>query len=211
MKGLIISSGTIRDYKLLKELSSNSEYIICADGGLRYAISSGILPDAIIGDLDSVDEKCKEFIDNNIIPIIKFPVEKDETDTELAVLHLIELGCDDITLSGVTGSRLDHTFGNIYLLKMIKNKGIQGKIVDDNNTIYLVDDYIKLERRDGYYTSVIPITQEGVIVTLTGFYYPLNEELINFGSTLGISNKIITDYGEIKIVKGNALIIEARD
>ena len=207
MEGLIISSGSIINYDILKEAIKNKSYVLCADGGLLHAMHIEIIPNAVIGDLDSIDQSGLDFIEKNNIPIIKFPVEKDETDTELAILHLIENNIKNITLVGVTGNRLDHTIGNIYLLKKIK----QLIIVDDNNTIYLIDDYIKLRRKEGYYLSIIPINQDGVVVTLRGFYYPLHEDLIEYGSTLGISNRIIDKYGEVEIIKGEALIIEAND
>lgn len=211
MRGLIISSGNLEDYKFLKKLAINSDFIICADGGLRHSISIDIVPNAVIGDLDSIGYKSMEFIVTHNIPVIKYPVEKDETDTELALIYLFDLGCNEITLTGVTGSRMDHTLANIYLLRKLVIMGVQGKIVDSNNTIYMVRDYIKLARRKDYYISIIPITKEGVVVTLKGFYYPLNSSFIHFGSTLGISNKIVDEYGEIKIDKGEALVIESKD
>lgn len=211
MRGLIISSGNIEDYKLLKKLATNSDFIICADGGLRHAINICVVPNAVIGDLDSIDYNSMEYIVTHNIPVIKYPDEKDETDTELALTYLFNLGCNEITLTGVTGSRMDHTLANIYLLRKLVIMGVQGKIVDSNNTIYMVKDYIKLARRKDFYISLIPITKEGVIVTLKGFYYPLSSSFIHFGSTLGISNKIVDEYGEIKIDKGEALVIESKD
>jgi thiamine pyrophosphokinase len=211
MDGLIISSGSIKDYNILNEVIKDKNFILCADGGIAHSINMNIVPNAVIGDLDSINQMGRDFIKEHNIPIIKFPVEKDETDTELAILYLIENNIKNITLIGATGSRLDHTIGNIYLLKRIKQLGAVGKIVDDNNSIYLVHDYIKLKGKKGYYLSIIPITQDGLVVTLKGFYYPLNEDFIGFGTTLGISNRIIHEYGEIKIIKGEALIIEAKD
>ena len=210
MKGLVISSGSIQNYDLLKEHIKENQFILCADGGVRHSMKIDFIPNSVIGDFDSIDEKSREFIKENNIPVIKYPVEKNETDTELALLHLISIGCNDITLIGVTGSRLDHTLANIYLLEKLLLENIKGKIVDDNNTIYLINDFIKLEKKDNY-VSIIPISNEGVIVTLKGFYYPLEEELVEFNSTLGISNRIIDEFGEIKITKGEALIIESKD
>lgn len=211
MKGLVISSGNIEDYRQLIEIVKEKDYVLCADGGLRHAINAGIKPDGAIGDFDSINETIKEYLIKNNIPIYKFPIEKDETDTELGIDHLLEIGCTDITLVGVTGTRLDHTLANIFILRNLHKKGVTARIINFNNTIYYVDNEISFNRKDGYYISVIPISSEGVIVTLEGFYYPLKDSTINFSSTLGVSNKIVEEYGEIKIIKGEALIIEARD
>lgn len=211
MKGLVISSGTIEDYGQLLNIVKEKDYILCADGGLRHAINIDIIPNGAIGDFDSVDETIQKYLISKNIPIFKYPIEKDETDTELAIKHLIEVGCNDITLVGVAGSRLDHTLANIFILRGLHFKGITSRIINRNNAIYFADKEIYLKRKEGYYISIIPITIEGVIVTLEGFYYPLTETTINFGSTLGISNRIIDEYGKVKIIKGEALIIEARD
>lgn len=210
-KGLIVASGKINDLNMLKEQIDLHDYILCADGGIRYLYEMNTDIDAIIGDLDSVDEKFSTFIKKNNISIIQYPVEKDETDTELAIEYLIEQECNNITLMGVMGSRMDHTLANILLLKRLSKMNIKGKIIDENNSIVLLSDYLKLERKKHHYISIIPITHSGVVVSLKGFYYPLKESLIEYGTTLGISNKIIDDVGEIFIKKGEALIIESRD
>lgn len=210
-KGLIIASGKIENLDMLRDQIDSHDYILCADGGARYIYNMDIKVDAIIGDLDSVDGEFPEFIDKNNIPIIKHPIEKDETDTELAIEHLIEQQCHEITLMGAIGSRMDHTLANILLLRKIASKNITGKIINENNTIFLGKDYQKLTRVDSHYTSIIPITLSGLVVTLKGFYYSLEDTHLEYGSTLGISNKIIDNEGEIFIKDGQALIISARD
>lgn len=211
MKGLIISGGNISDYKLLEELSLNVDFILCADGGIRHAIAIGRNPDAVIGDFDSTRDEDLEYLKESSIPIIKYPVEKDETDTELAIDYLIKKGYKDITLTGVTGSRMDHSLANIYLLDRLMKKGIEARIIDKNNRIYMTDKGLSLFRKDGYYVSILPINNDGLTLSLKGFYYPLVYEKVQFGSTLAISNKIIDDIGIIEIHSGLALIIESID
>ena len=211
MKGLIISSGEIKDYKLLEQAVKENDYIVCADGGVNHLLKIGKLPNIVLGDLDSVGDKELEILKKENIEIKKFPVMKDETDTELCVEYLIKNNIKDITLIGVTGTRMDHTIANIYLLKKIALSGAKGSIININNTIYYTDDEILLKKRDDYYLSVIPLSESGATVSLNGFLYPLNKKNIQFSSTLGISNKITDDYGRIKIHKGDVLIIESKD
>lgn len=70
---------------------------------------------------------------------------------------------------------------------------------------------MKIKKKDNYNLSVIPISNNGIVVSLMGVLYPLSEKFIGFGSTLGISNEIVQDYGDIVIHKGEALIIESID
>ena len=53
--------------------------LIAADGGLRYLEEQGITPDLVVGDFDSLGRVPEG--DN----ILTHPVEKDDTDTMLAV------------------------------------------------------------------------------------------------------------------------------
>ena len=211
MKGIVISSGYISDYKRLEDMIKESDFIICADGGTNHVINIDYRPNLIIGDLDSIYKETLKIIKDENIEILKYPSNKGKTDTELALEYLIEKNFDDITLMGVTGNRQDHTQGNIYLLNRLLDKGINGKIVDDNNIIYLVKDYLEIQDTKNTFVSIIPITEKGIIITLKGFLYPLQEEKIEFSSTLGISNKIIEDIAKIKIHKGKALVFVSKD
>lgn len=75
----------------------------------------------------------------------------------------------------------------------------------------MTDKGLSLFRKDGYYVSILPINNDGLTLSLKGFYYPLVYEKVQFGSTLAISNKIIDDIGIIEIHSGLALIIESID
>lgn len=210
MKGLILSGGNIGNFEYLKGLIPDMDFVLCADGGIRHAISLEIIPNAVIGDLDSVSNEDLRYIDKNSIPVFKYPVDKDKTDTELAIDRLIEMGVKDITITGATGTRMDHTLANIFLLNKLRLDGIEGRIIDEHNIIHMLDGWLSLVKKD-YNISILPLTNDGILVSLKGFYYPLENERIRFGSTLGISNKIIEDLGTIHIMEGMALIIESID
>lgn len=210
-KGLIIGSGQLENLQLLCEEAKNHDFVICADGGVRYAIEASISVDLIVGDLDSISKEEISYVNNNKISIIKYPVEKDATDLELAIDYLVENDYNAITLIGVTGNRLDHTLANIFLLKSLFKRNIVGRIIDDNNKIYYLEKSLKIPKSHMSYLSVIPLSEDGIIVSLFGFYYPLDHKYIEFGSTLGISNEIVKDYGIVELYKGNALVIESKD
>ncbi len=211
MKALIVGSGEIKDYKDLEKLAKNHNYIVCADGGIHHILKIGMIADAVIGDLDSIDKEDLKIIKKENIQVEKFPTMKDKSDTELCVDYLIEKGFLTITLVGVTGTRLDHTLSNIHLLKKIYALGVKAHIVDDNNKIFYLEDKIYLNKKEAYFISIIPISEEGILVSLNGFLYPLKKEYLKFGSTRGISNKIIEKHGEILIHRGSALVIESKD
>lgn len=211
LKALIISGGNIEDLNWLREIENNFDFILCADGGCNYCIGADILPDLVVGDLDSISPKTLDIIHRKEVPIEKFPERKNATDTELALDILIDNGIEDITLVGVLGSRMDHTMANILLLIKLHEKGCKGKIMDENNTIYLVDKELVLSKREGFYVSIIPLTQKGINISLKGFEYGLKRDTINFGSTLGVSNKVSHDKAHVLVHEGLCLVCLSRD
>lgn len=208
---LLISNGDKIELDNLKEIAKKSDFILCADGGADYCIDASLMPDMVIGDLDSISERALKIIKENKVPLEKFPIKKDATDTELSINYLIHEGFKSITLVGVTGSRMDHTFGNILMLKKLYDSGVKGKIIDKNNIIYLIDKELKLKKRKGYFVSIIPLTPSGISLTLEGFEYNLDKFKLSFSSTHGISNKIVKDKGYIKVHKGMCLVFVSKD
>lgn len=211
MKALIVLSGNITNLNILRQLGRECDFILSADGGTNYCIKASVMPNAVIGDLDSISREVLDIVYEKNIPVEKFPVKKDRTDSELAIDYLIQKEFKDITLIGAIGSRMDHTLANLLLLNKLHGKGIKGKIVAENNIIYLVDNELIVNKEEDFYLSVIPITNSGTLISLKGFEYELDNIRIGFGSTRGISNKIVKDKGIIKVHEGKCLISISRD
>ncbi|WP_236915756.1 thiamine diphosphokinase [Clostridium sp. Cult2] len=211
MKALLVLNGRIEGLERLERLGKESDFILCADGGTNYCIKASLMPNVVIGDLDSISKDTLNQIYEHHIPIKKFPVKKDKTDAELSIDYLISEGFKDITIVGAIGSRIDHTLANVLLLTKLNQRGINGRIVDNNNTIYLVDRELVLNKEEDSFLSIIPITNSGVVVTLKGFEYELESTVIGFGSTFGVSNKIIKEKGHILIHEGQCLAIVSKD
>ena len=214
MKTLLITGGKIStDFALT--FFENNEYdcVIAADKGLEVLNKLCIKSDYIIGDFDSLEAGILcEYSEDSIITLNP---EKDFTDTEAAIRLAIEKGADSVTIIGATGSRLDHVMANISLLMLPLEVGIPACIIDENNRIRLIDKTTELTREEcfGDNVSLIPYTDEVSGVTLKGFYYPLNNKVLNRFKepSLGISNKIIEDKCIIEIESGIMLVIESRD
>lgn len=211
MKAVIFGNGIIEDYSYYADYIKDADYIICADGGAYHAKRLGLKPDVLLGDFDSLGRDDFSYFVNMGIEVLKFPVQKDMTDTELAIEHAAEKGCDAVVLIGALGSRADHSLANIMLLKKMLDMGIKGMIVDENNEIMLINDRIVLEENGFSNVSLIPITEKVEGVTTSGLYYPLDGATINMGSTWGISNKFVSGRAEVSITKGLMLVVKSRD
>ena len=216
MRCLIITGGTIQSefaIKYIKERAWN--YVVCADAGMRFCHSAGILPDLILGDFDSVDEESYEYF-QKVCPerMERFPTHKDETDTELALLRAIDAGADAITMIGATGTRLDHVMGNIQMLKLALDRKVSCQIVDAHNRIRMLDKFAELKKSEqfGKYVSFFTVGGDVTGLTLKGFKYPLNGyHLTVEDSGLTVSNEISEETAEILYESGQLLMIMSRD
>ena len=224
---LIVASGTLHDKGKLTRLIERADVVVCVDGGARHLFRIGSIPDLLIGDLDSIDATHREYYDAHHVKLIRHPREKDATDTELAVEWAIENGATEITLTGVTGVRLDHTLANILLLKSIWERGVKAWIVDDYNEIFLLSHMpydhsqaiekgrgggcMTIHGEPGQILSVVPLSSTVKGITLEGLVYPLQNANLSLGASHGISNLFKENTAHISIREGTVLITKSRD
>ncbi len=211
MKTLIIASGLIQEKHILSELVQACQMVICADGGARYMRDAGILPDVIIGDFDSITADDCRFFEKKQVRMIRHPADKDATDTELAADWAVENGADDITFTGASGVRLDHTLANIFLLKKLAARNVPARIMDDHNEIHVVQTRIELTGKPGDTLSVIPASESVKGIRLDGLAYPLHDAEIAMGSSLGISNRFTGHTAAVSIKSGLIVVTKSRD
>lgn len=209
MKACIILNGEVKDYQAIRELvKDNYNYVICADGGSNHTYNMGLIPDYIIGDLDSADDKVIEYFKNYNVVFEKFPAKKNETDTELCIYLANKLGATNIDFIGALGGRVDHMIANICLLHSVRNMNIVPRIISENEEIHIaIDEEVMIEGSIGDTLSIIPIGGDASGVTLNGLEYPLNDYNMKYGLPLGISNIMLDNKCYVKVNEGSLLII----
>lgn len=206
---LIFASGTLKkDY--LREIKSG-DFIIGVDGAALWLIQNKVHPDLAIGDFDTVSSAQYQIIRTNSLQIKKFTPHKDYTDLELAVKHTLLLNPKEVIIFGATGTRLDHTLGNIALLEKFLKLNIPTRIIDAHNIIILAEKSLQIKKSLRYpYFSILPYTRK-VIVTISGVKYNIENKEIQQGETIGISNEIVGKYCRIEVHSGIVIVIRSRD
>ncbi|WP_087972953.1 thiamine diphosphokinase [Oceanobacillus rekensis] len=186
---------------------------IGADRGAYILAEHNIPIEYAVGDFDSITDSEKAFIKQQTKFMEQYPAEKDETDIEIALNRSFVLNPDHIYLFGVTGGRIDHELINIQLLYLIKNKGIDGYIVDKSNWLEMVYPGKHTIRQDQKYPyiSFIPYSKAVERINLSGFYYPLKNTNISWGSTRCISNELLSKSGTFSFEKGILLLVKSCD
>ncbi|PXV89511.1 thiamine diphosphokinase [Lachnotalea glycerini] len=216
MKTLIISGGYINQEFLEEFLSKNKfEYIIGVDKGIEICYEYEIMPSIIMGDFDSVRMDTLKYYENHSdIKIHRFKPEKDDTDTQMAILWAVQIESTEIAIIGATGSRIDHLLGNIQSLSIALEKNINCYIIDSNNKIMLIKDSLEIKKKEQYgtYLSLLALTNQVTGLTLTGFKYPLYEyNLTNQSGGFGVSNEIVEERAKIMFQSGILIMIQSKD
>ncbi len=209
-RAVIFYNGDLSNLINAKKYIKKTDYVICADGGAKYASKLGIKPNVIIGDFDSLSKKDQKKFEKNRIPFIHYKTEKDETDSELSIKHAIEMGYKTILLFGIFGTRLDHMLTNIFALDYFSNIHAEVIIIEGNQEIQLIKNKIKLTGKKGDLVSLIPFKRDAKKVTTRNLKYPLKNEDLLFGYSRGISNVFIKDTSEISLKDGSLLVIHTR-
>jgi len=206
MRAVIISGGTISDYDYIKTLIRSDDLIVCADRGYDHARAMGVTPDAVVGDLDSVSSPLEG------VEVLRYPPEKDYTDTELAYEWGRERGAEEFLLLAATGTRLDHSLSNLLLLKLMLDRGEEGVLIDGHNKVWLIkgDSAFTVHEPAGSLISLVPLS-DCDHVSLRGFQYPLENAELKLGIARGISNVITGSPAEVRVKHGLLLVIAARD
>ncbi len=195
MKTLIILNGELQSASFLKETASKFDYIICADGGYENAKISGIEPDLIVGDFDS--SNAENYTGEKLV----FPVQKDETDGELAVREAFLRGSTEVVLTCSTGGRIDHFLANINLLTKFDNL----KILELNQEITYITKPFQIIDKVDKTISIIPFGDS--VISLKGFKYEVTDAEFKKGSTLGMSNIVLSSKAEVNIKSGGVFLI----
>lgn len=189
-----------------------AQYIIGADRGALFLIENGFPPHLAIGDFDSVSQEMMLKIQAESHSFKGFDaINKDYTDTELAFHHALALKPILITILGGTGTRLDHTIGNIQLLSLSLNEQITARLIDEHNIIQLINKNTVITKLQFPYISLLPYSDIVKGITLEGFKYPLQNATIKKGQSIGVSNELIGKQGAITLTEGQLLVIHSID
>lgn len=204
--------------------------IICADGGANYAYKLGIVPDLIIGDLDSINKDVLSYFKSKKVEIITVPSKKDYTDFEVVLLNIqnksiinmtkrfsesdfVEIKYTkkflnyDILVLGATGKRLDMTLSNMKKLINCPNMTFITENMEIVKYLKFNDECKKypIYNLENRVFSIIPITDLKNL-KLTGFEYPLKGNSISKNVALA-SNVVIDAISVIECDKGEMYII----
>ena len=209
MRGAIFLNGAPDEPGLLRRLAEGADLVLAADGGTCHALNAGIVPDLIVGDMDSLGEAGVVEAEKLGARLERYPPRKDKMDGHLAIIAAREHSVTDLDFLCASGGKFSALFAVPHLLLSAERMGIRAAAVGGWGRAFVVEAGSRtVAAASGKSVSVFPFTGPATGVTLTGFGYPLNDARLEIGDTLGFHNELITDEGRASVREGTLLVIQ---
>ncbi len=204
---LIVANGNIEPGEWWRDHLRQANAVIAADGGLRHLLSLGVLPDLVIGDLDSLSPEELARLEGAGTRVLRYPAEKDETDLELALIHAARMVDEEVWVLGALGGRLDQTLGNILLLAHPALSRSRVCLLTQYQRAWLVTGEETVHGSAGDRISLIPLGGDAQIAFTTNLRWELSDEHLLFGPARGLSNIMTADKATISVRSGQVLCV----
>jgi thiamine pyrophosphokinase len=208
---VIFSNGEINNPELDRARIKPEDQIYAADGGLHHILAFDLLPDLVVGDLDSIENGLIRRLQSKSIEILQHPAQKDETDLELALRIAVERGADQILVLGGLGGRWDQTMANVLLMTLFNQADHLVRFADGLQELRLLGPgEHQIQGIPGETVSFIPLGGDARGVTTSGLEYALRADTLDYGATRGVSNVLSDPFGKITIEQGSLLYVHFR-
>jgi thiamine pyrophosphokinase len=209
MKVVVVASGELEasDVAWLND----AELVIAADGGAGSLDRLGRAPDLLVGDLDSIDPRLVERLEAAGTRIHRHPIDKEASDTELAVEEAFEAGAAEVVMLGAMGgARLDHELANLLVLADPALAGRQVRVVRGDTQVrgLHAGDRLVLSGSAGDLVTLLPVGGDAAGVTTEGLQWTLDGATLRMGRSRGLSNEVVSSPASVRLTEGTLLVVE---
>lgn len=165
---VILANGAFPTHQAPLTILFTASLLVCCDGAADALADAGLMPDLVIGDLDSISPARRKRFASVLIE----DRDQETNDLTKAVNWCREHHIASITILGATGKREDHTLANIGLLARY-NREIRAEMVTDHGIFSVIRKPSRFPSVPGQQISIFSLTPETAI-TASGLKYPLN-------------------------------------
>ena len=208
-KAVLFLNGRYRaqDIPTYRKLA-RGRFKVAVDGGYLFFGRSGLVPDLLIGDFDSLKKLPGKLPTKT--RVVRFPSDKDKTDTELALDYCLDQGITQIDLVQPSLGDADHFLANLFLLtrasRLIGRKKVSLRLVGPGYEVFLVSDgRIGFRRAGGSVVSVVPVSG-AITLTCRGTAFNVTRAGIARGRTRATRNRIMAVDAWFEVA-GKAFVI----
>lgn len=202
---VILLGGAPPPEERLRAEAARGRALVCADGGYKVAMSCGLSPDLVVGDLDSMPAWAREKLPEGAVHRDPSP---DDNDLEKAVRQALRRWGPEaeLVLLGAGGDRgrADHSIANLGVLLAEPHRRIQ-QVDGEGRLVALRQGKLTIEDAVGATVSVLPWSLHGAVVSEVGLHFPLDEERLLLGGR-GLSNEVGDETAVVEVHEGVSLI-----
>lgn len=188
----------------------NEDLLIGVDGGAKNILNLGLIPKVVVGDFDSLNQKIISQLIQKRVRLIKYPKDKDFTDSQIALDYAIKQKVKRVIFVGLAGNRLDHVLTNLFFVTYPKYKNLEISFLDNKQQIYFVRSSLRFTGRKNDLVSLIPLFNDVTGIATTGLKFSLNAEVLYLGDSRGVSNAMTGQTAEITVRSGLLIVIQLR-
>ena len=208
MRAAIFLNGVADPPDLLRSVAGRADLVVAADGGARCALDAGVVPDLVVGDLDSLGETGVREVEGRGALLERHPVRKDKMDGHLAIIAAAGRGATDVDLLCATGGTFSSFFAVPHILLAAERMGLRATMVAGWGRAFVLEAGSRIvEGNPLESVSVFPFTGPATGVALEGFGYPLKDARLEIGDTLGFHNELLDRVGRVSVGEGALLVI----
>ena len=204
---VVVVNGEFAHDDRLLPIVDEAAGVIAADGGANWLMAHGRSPHRLVGDLDSVSAEVLALLESAGCEIERHAGDKDETDTELALVAALGMGADRLTILGALGGRIDHELANVLLLAMPRMASVEVVIFDGTSYLSMARKRQRICGEVGDMVSLIPVAGDAEGIVTQGLAYPLRDEALTFGLARGVSNVMVEPQALVVLRRGLLLVV----
>ena len=198
---VVLANGEPPSRSLMEKLTRDSIFLVCTDGAANLLSQTKVIPNLIIGDLDSISDEAKSFFNEKTTIVCK--ESQYASDLEKALDACLDSGFDEVIVAGLKGGRVDHTLTNFAILAKYSEK-LKIDYVDDEGYGLLCSKTrpsLDINTTKGTTVSLVPLVNTEGIKT-SGLLYPLHNDTLGPGIREGLSNQAISNHIKLEISTG---------
>jgi thiamine pyrophosphokinase len=209
VRAAIFLNGSPDSEPLIRAVAGRADLVVAADGGARYALAAGIVPDLVVGDMDSLGEDLALEVERRGASLERHPARKDMMDGHLAVLAAGERGVSSADFLCAAGENPGAVFAVPHILLAAERIGMRSAVVADWGRMFVIEGRPRVvagSARDS--VSIFPLSGPATGVTLEGMSYPLEDADLYPGDTLGFHNELIGTEARVSVERGALLVVQ---
>lgn len=204
---MVVAGGDDPPDTRLAALLPAADVVIAADSGLDHALTLGLAPSILVGDLDSISPAGLTWATRHGVDIHQYPAAKDATDLELA-LDVATGEADEVVVVDPGVGRIDHALGNLLLLGSARYAGVRLSARLASGLVTVVRDERALHGAIGDPVSLFAVAGPARGVTTSNLRWSLEDATLQPGSTLGTSNELTDTEATVIVREGTVLAVQ---